>query len=381
MSEEEVELSGTDEAIYATVCVGLVLLAGIFSGLTLALFSIDVMYLRVTSSTGTPLERKRASKLLPLLTRQHLTLVTLLIANASAMTALPIFLEKLLNPVVSLIVSVTAVLAFGEVIPQATFVKHAIPVGAFFAYFVWFFIGVTFVISYPVSKLLDIAVGRKAEVMEREQLGEFLRLHGEEHADATSKLSHAEVCVMKGAMALSTMKVTDLVKVRVDGIFMLSSVTILDQPTVEKILLSGFSRIPIYKDNDRKHILGILLVKSLLPLAFTNPKEPPQLGAYHLREVLRVSEDAMVEDVYDSFQSGQSHMAMVYDRRGTLAGLLTLEEVFEALHSVNIQDEMDLTNQSPMQVGMREQQLLEVLATAKLDKTATSATLRKTMEV
>eukprot|EP00744_Colponema_vietnamica_P022186 GILI01031839.1.p1 GENE.GILI01031839.1~~GILI01031839.1.p1 ORF type:complete len:385 (-),score=18.44 GILI01031839.1:45-1175(-) len=368
-------LSGQEEIYYSLICVGLVLLAGVFSGLTLALFSIDVMYLRVQSTTGSEKDKKRATRLLSLLERQHLTLVTLLISNASAMTALPIFLERLLDPITSLIVSVTAVLFFGEVIPQATFVKYHIQIGAIFVPFVWFFIIVTFVVSYPISLLLDWIVGHKAEAMEREQLGEFLRLHGEEHPDATSKLSVAEVNVMRGAMALSTLKVSDILTVRVNDIFMLSSEAVLDASTIERILVSGFSRVPVYREGDKKHILGVLLVKSLLPMAFTCPNPPPSVGTYHLREVLRVSEDAMVEDIYSSFQGGQSHLAVVYNKGGLMVGILTLEEVFEALHSVNIEDEMDLTgaNAAPIQIDLRQKQMIEVLATAKMAKNQNGA--------
>ena len=369
MSEEE--LSHDQEIYYSIICVTLVLFAGIFSGLTLALFSIDVMYLRVQSTTGSESDKRRATKLLSLLERQHLTLVTLLISNASVMTALPIFLERLLDPVTALVVSVTAVLFFGEVIPQATFVKYHIAVGSLFVPFVWFFIILTFVVSYPISVLLDWIVGHKAEAMEREQLGEFLRLHGEEHPDAAAKLSSAEVNVMRGAMALSTLKVSDILTVRVNDIFMLSSEAVLDDVTIERILHSGFSRVPVYREGDKKHILGVLLVKSLLPMAFTCPSPPPSVGTYHLREVLRISEEAMVEDVYSSFQGGQSHLAVVYNRGGLMVGILTLEEVFEALHSVNIEDEMDLTggNAAPVQIDLRQKQMIEVLATAKLAKT------------
>lgn len=358
------DMGEAERIYYPIICVALVLFAGVFSGLNLALFSLDVMHLRVLANTGMDHERKYASKLLPLLERAHLTLVALLLANASAMTALPIFLERLLNPMASLVVSVTAVLAFGEVIPQATFVKHAMAVGAFFAPFVWFVIAITFPVSYPAAKVLDAIVGHKADAMEREQLGEFLRLH-EDNPDDKMKLFSAEVAVMRGAMVLTTKKVKELLKVTTDKVFMLSSVTPLDQQTIEQILLSGFSRIPVYKDGDRRHVLGVLLVKSLLPLAYSHPAKPPTAGEYHLREVLRVSEDALLEDVYSAFQSGQSHMAVVYGRRGTICGILTLEEVLEELHSISISDEMDLTQSHPVQIDVRQRQLMQLFSSLR----------------
>jgi hypothetical protein len=45
--------------------------------------------------------------------------VTLLLCNACAMEALPLFLDTVTDPATAIIVSVTAVLVFGEVLPQA----------------------------------------------------------------------------------------------------------------------------------------------------------------------------------------------------------------------------------------------------------------------
>ena len=44
----------------------------------------------------------------------HYLLVTLLLCNAAAMEALPIVLDKLVHEVVAILISVTAVLFFGE---------------------------------------------------------------------------------------------------------------------------------------------------------------------------------------------------------------------------------------------------------------------------
>ena len=48
------------------------------------------------------------------LKRPHWLLVTLLLVNAAAMEALPIFLDRLLSPTMAIVLSVTAVLFFGE---------------------------------------------------------------------------------------------------------------------------------------------------------------------------------------------------------------------------------------------------------------------------
>ena len=65
--------------------------------------------------TGNLKEISAASSILPLIKQHHLLLVTLLLYNALAMEALPIFLEALVPDWVAVLLSVTLVLIFGEV--------------------------------------------------------------------------------------------------------------------------------------------------------------------------------------------------------------------------------------------------------------------------
>lgn len=80
----------------------------------MGLLSLDMMTLKVLKDGGTSLEKKHASKILPIVSRHHLLLVTLLLGNAAAVEAMPIFLDRISDPVTAIVVSVTAVLIFGE---------------------------------------------------------------------------------------------------------------------------------------------------------------------------------------------------------------------------------------------------------------------------
>lgn len=79
--------------------------------------SIDKLELEIKAAIGTDEEKREAAVILPILKRHHYLLVTLLLANAFAMEALPIFLDSLVPSIWAIIISVTAVLFFGEVIP------------------------------------------------------------------------------------------------------------------------------------------------------------------------------------------------------------------------------------------------------------------------
>lgn len=80
----------------------------------MGLLSLDIMSLEVLKRGGKPKEKKYANRILILVKRHHLLLVTLLLANAVAVETMPIFLSMITLEVVAIVVSVTAVLLFGE---------------------------------------------------------------------------------------------------------------------------------------------------------------------------------------------------------------------------------------------------------------------------
>jgi len=118
-SHSEHALSPSQQVLFMAISVGLVVSAGLMSGLTLGLMSMDLVELEVLKRSGTAKEQKYASVIMPIVSNQHFLLVTLLLCNAMAMEALPLFLDRLADPVTAILISVTAVLVFGEVLPQA----------------------------------------------------------------------------------------------------------------------------------------------------------------------------------------------------------------------------------------------------------------------
>jgi magnesium and cobalt transporter len=109
---------------------------------------------------------------------------------------------------------------------------------------------------------------------------------------------------------------------------------------VEKIIseihTSGHSRIPI-NGKSIDEIVGILYAKDLLPF-FNRPSE------LDLKEVLRpvffVPETKRITSLLEEFQAKKTHMAIIIDEYGGVAGLVTLEDVLEEIVG-EIQDEFD----------------------------------------
>ena len=77
----EAPLSSGQKAAYGILVPILILLSGLFAGLTLGYMSLDETQLQVLAAQGTPQQRAYANKIVPVRKDGHLLLTTLLIAN------------------------------------------------------------------------------------------------------------------------------------------------------------------------------------------------------------------------------------------------------------------------------------------------------------
>lgn len=84
--------------VYLSVAIFLVLLGGVFAGLTIALMGQDETYLHVISTSGEGSEKRHATRVLKLLKKgKHWVLVTLLLSNVITNETLPIVLDRSLG--------------------------------------------------------------------------------------------------------------------------------------------------------------------------------------------------------------------------------------------------------------------------------------------
>ncbi|KAM4076285.1 hypothetical protein ACJW30_12G051300 [Castanea mollissima] len=189
--------------VYLVICVALVCFAGLMSGLTLGLMSISLLDLEVLAKAGQPQDRKNAEKILPIVKNHHLLLCTLLISNSIAMEALPIFVDGLLPAWGAILVSVTLVLAFGEIIPQALCSRYGLSVGAKFSFLVRLLVLVLLPISYPISKLLDWLLGEgHSALLGRAELKTLVNMHGYK-AGKGGELTDDETAIIIGALDMT----------------------------------------------------------------------------------------------------------------------------------------------------------------------------------
>ncbi|XVE94714.1 hypothetical protein REPUB_Repub02eG0032600 [Reevesia pubescens] len=303
----DVPCCGVEFLLYLLIIVGLVCFAGLMAGLTLGLMSLGLVDLEVLIKSGRPQDRIHAAKIFPVVKNQHLLLCTLLIGNAMAMEALPIFLDKIVPPWAAILISVTLILMFGEILPQAICTHYGLKVGAALAPFVRVLLCLFFPLSYPISKVLDWVLGKgHAVLLRRAELKTFVDFHGNE-AGKGGDLTHDETTIIAGALEM-TEKTTKVAMTPISNAFSLDLDTTLDLETLNKVMAMGHSRVPVYYGNPR-NIIGLVLVKNLLKI---DSEGPVPLRKMIIRKIPRVSEDMPLYDILNEFQKGHSHIAVVY---------------------------------------------------------------------
>lgn len=340
--------------LYVVIIIGLVVFAGLMAGLTLGLMSLGLVDLEVLSKSGRPQDRKHASKILPVVKNQHLLLCTLLIGNSLAMESLPIFLDKLVPPWAAVLVSVTLILVFGEILPQAICTRYGLWVGATAAPLVRFLLYLFSPIAYPISKFLDWMLGKgHAALLRRAELKTFVDFHGNE-AGKGGDLTHDETTIIAGALELTEKTAKDAMT-PISKAFSLDLEGTLTLETLNAIMTIGHSRVPIYYKNP-ENIIGLILVKNLLAV---DRDESVPIRKMLIRKIPRVSENMPLYDILNEFQKGHSHIAVVYkDPNETKETLQKIKEDHQnfaikpvakdyELASTNKADDQQVTRRSP----------------------------------
>ncbi|XP_033094780.1 metal transporter CNNM4 isoform X1 [Trachypithecus francoisi] len=323
----------------------LLVLSGIFSGLNLGLMALDPMELRIVQNCGTEKERRYARKIEPIRRKGNYLLCSLLLGNVLVNTSLTILLDNLIGSGLMAVASSTiGIVIFGEILPQALCSRHGLAVGANTIILTKFFMLLTFPLSFPISKLLDFFLGQEIRtVYNREKLMEMLKV-----TEPYNDLVKEELNMIQGALELRTKTVEDIMT-QLQDCFMIRSDAILDFNTMSEIMESGYTRIPVFED-EQSNIVDILYVKDL---AFVDPDDCTPLKTitrFYNHPVHFVFHDTKLDAMLEEFKKGKSHLAIVQkvnnegegDPFYEVLGLVTLEDVIEEIIKSEILDESDM---------------------------------------
>ncbi|EYC02156.1 hypothetical protein Y032_0101g3338 [Ancylostoma ceylanicum] len=251
--------------LYVIYCAFL-LLSALFTGLNLSLMSLDMEDLRrIKEYDENPKTRRYAANIIPIRENGNFMLCTILLGNTicNAIDVLvfdriTLNLELLDWERIILINVVPAmfIIIFSEILPQVICTKFALPIGSYCRHIMVFFMVITYPASYPLSKLLDVVVGKEVRsTMDRRMLGGLMRQQKSETANMA--------VVVENAMMLQVRRVRD-VMTPLEKVFMISDRTEINVNLKQYLSQYRHTRIPVYKGDDRNSVIGVLNVKDLL---------------------------------------------------------------------------------------------------------------------
>ncbi|KAH0066700.1 DUF21-domain-containing protein, partial [Aureobasidium melanogenum] len=344
---EEPEPKSPDDPqlwVYLGVAIALVLLGGVFAGLTIALMGQDEIYLQVIATSGEGSEKKSAAKVLRLLKKgKHWVLVTLLLSNVITNETLPIVLDRSLGGGWPAVLSSTILIViFGEVVPQSICVRFGLPIGAAMSPLVLGLMWIMAPVAWPTAKLLDWLLGEDhGTVYKKAGLKTLVTLHKTLGTTPSDRLNEDEVTIISAVLDLKDKPVGDIMTPMGD-VFTMSADTVLDEKMMDTILSQGYSRIPIYAPDNTRNFIGMLLVKILITY---DPEDCLRVRDFALATLPETKPETSCLDIVNFFQEGKSHMVLVSDFPGQdkgALGVVTLEDVIEELIGEEIIDESDV---------------------------------------
>jgi CBS domain containing-hemolysin-like protein len=308
----------------------LIIASAICSGLNIAVMSIDLADLKRKAKLGD----KQANRVLPLRKRTHLTLASILLTNVAAISATSLVLNQRLSGLLSGIIATLLTVVFGEVLPQAIFLKNPLAWSSLFAPLLKFMIQVTYVISRPLEILLNkLLPYQKSKLQSRHELGLVITEHIN---DNTSELDANEIEIMRGALSLSEKRVRDIMT-SIRHTFWLQLDTKLDDAMIDQIKEKGFSRIPVF-NKDLTECHGVLLMKDLVDIDFDDNNYTVKDMSPH--QVNLIGSMTALDTLFRKFISAGSHLVPV-EKDDQVIGIVTIEDLIEEIFGLEIEDETD----------------------------------------
>ena len=170
----------------------------------------------------------------------------------------------------------------------------------------------------------------------REDLVQLMR-----DAEKRQLLGPDALAMIEGVLQVSELQVRDIMIPCSQIVFIPREASL--QEIYPLVVESAHSRFPI-QDEETSQVTGILLAKDLLSYAVFDQSEK-----FDLRDVMRpaifVPESKRLNVMLHEFRANRHHMAVVIDEYGSVAGLITIEDVLEQIVG-EIEDEHDFEEEA-----------------------------------
>jgi metal transporter CNNM len=303
-----------------------------YSGLNVALMALNVSELKRQAKLG----NKKARRVYPIRKNTHLALTSILIGNVGAAAATALLLgESAGNGFVAGAISTLLLVMFGELLPQALFIRNALGICSLLAPVLRLTIFITYPIAKPLQLALDSLLGEYSDrqLHTRHELGLIITEHiGEDE----SELDEDEVEIIRGALQLSEKQVTDIMT-DIDHVYWLEPDTIVNGAKIDEIKAANWSRIPVF-DPELTECYGVLHMKDLVDIDFD--ETPRAVHNMRLYPTKLVGSRTALDTMFRKFIGARSHLIPIV-RDDQIIGIVTIEDLIEEIIGHEIIDESD----------------------------------------
>ena len=320
---------------YGIAIIILIMFSAYFSATETAFTSVNRIRIKNLAGNGD----KRAKRVLELTDKYDSLLSTILIGNnivniliTVIATLLFVELYGSLGPTIATVVTTVLILIFGEITPKSLAKeipeKTSMGFGGSIGFVMMIFTPLNFLFS-AWKKLVA-----KAFKMDAEQgITEEELLTMVEEAETEGGLDEERSELIQNAIEFNGLEAWDILTPRVD-------VAAIEVDTCKDDILklfrdTGFSRIPVY-DDDIDNILGVLNQKDFHNYIYGTSADIRE----YVAPVVFIPETMKLPVILKKMQTTKTHMAVVIDEYGGLAGIVTLEDILEELVG-EIYDEHD----------------------------------------
>ena len=218
-----------------------------------------------------------------------------------------------------------AILVFGEIVPKRLALVHNVRIAILMAYPMKALMALLFPLAW-LLQVLSGAITRLFGTKEEPVITTEGVLHVVDAAEDEGLVDQYESDLMQRAIRFSSTTVRTIMTHRTEVFTLPSDLTI--EEAFPKIIKSGFSRIPIYHE-DQENIVGILLLRDVLR---AQQKQVVNKTLASLsRKPIYVVEQMHLDDLFYLFKKDKLQQAIVIDEYGGFSGVVTMEDVAEQL--------------------------------------------------
>lgn len=336
-----------------TIIVICLLLSSFFSGMEIAYFSSNKVFLSIekrqnnfNASILNKLTEKPSQFITAMLVGNNVVLVIYGFITGDLITnwienLAPIFKEnEFFSLITQTLISTLVILFTAEFLPKVFFQIYANNLIKFFALPAYFFHQLFYWISKFIIWISDLILKKFFKTQGDQVQDYFSKVElGNYISEQMSSVSEneevdSEIQIFQNALEFSALKARDIMTPRTE----ISGLDIEDSVSdLRKLFINtGYSKIIVYQDN-MDDILGYVHSFEL----FKKPKNIKSV----MMDIEYVPETIFVKDLLDILTKKRRSMAVILDEYGGTSGLITVEDIIEELFG-EIEDEHDLEEEN-----------------------------------